>query len=114
MRSPGWCIHCLGHDSAVRNTLIVCRVWDRKCCAPIVPIIEAQICHCLPTTHSTVHLMVPFRAIYMVMNYHTVVVDCHQSPPFVSELCKQTWLAEKHSVHISGSPTLEIRLNKIA
>lgn len=60
------------------------------------------------------HLMAPFRAIYMVMKLHTVVVGRHQPLILSSELCKQTWLPEKHSVHISGSPTLEIRLNKSA
>lgn len=55
----------------------------------------------------------PFRAIYTVMNYRTVV-GSHQPLVLSSVLCKQTWLPEKHSVHISGSPTLEIRLNKNA
>lgn len=58
------------------------------------------------------HLVAPFfRAIYAHELSHCG--GGQPSTPILSPaLSKQTWLSEKHSVHISGCPSLEIRLNK--
>lgn len=97
MRSPDLCTHCLGLPLEILKVtekyVIVCSLVIYS--APNWP------------TRAT------FRAIYTVMNYRTVV-GSHQPLVLSSVLCKQTWLPEKHSVHISCSPTLKIRLNKNA
>lgn len=58
---------------------------------------------------STAPLIDPFRAINVLLNYCPLLVG---SPVLSPEVCKQTWLSEKHSAHISCYPVREIRRNK--
>lgn len=58
---------------------------------------------------STAPLIDPFRATYVLLNYCPLLVG---SPVLSPEVCKQTWLSEKHSAHISCYPVREIRQNK--